>query len=57
MTRSNRAASAQSHVDAPRPVIQETLDTEEVKTRFLARQASSAYQQMLVRYPCVLGLL
>jgi hypothetical protein len=48
MTRSTKAASAHFHVDPPRPAVQEILDTEEVKARFSARQASSAYQQMLV---------
>ena len=50
MTRSNRGGSAQSQVDHPRPTIQETSDAEEGKLRLLARQASPAYQQMLVCY-------
>lgn len=47
-TRSTRAALAQSHVDTPRSTVQENLDSEEIKRRFSARQASSAYQQILV---------
>ncbi|KAF8496667.1 P-loop containing nucleoside triphosphate hydrolase protein [Gautieria morchelliformis] len=49
MIRSNRAALSHSQIDAPRLSVQETFDPDELKTRFLARQASPAYQQMLAQ--------
>lgn len=47
----------QSPVDPPRLAVQETSDTEELKMRLSARQASPAYQQMLVCLRHVVGCL